>query len=138
MSTKSMTRGELAKRTGCNLETIRYYEKIGVMPDPPRTQSGYRQYEAEHERRLRFIMRGRELGFTIDDIKNLLDLVDRCSVSCGEVEKMAKGHLQAIRQKIGDLRRMENVLGQTINACSGNDVPECPLIDTLFGEDMKR
>ena len=130
-----MTRGELAKRTGCNLETIRYYEKIGVLPDPPRTPSGHRRYAADHERRLRFIMRGRQLGFTINGIRNLLDLVDRNSVSCGEVEKMAKEHLLAVRQKISDLRRLESVLGQTIGSCSGDDVPECPLIDTLFGED---
>lgn len=129
-----MTRGELAKRTGCNLETIRYYEKIGLMPAPKRSQSGYRQYEAEHDRRLRFIMRGRELGFAIDDLKNLLDLVDRRAVSCVQVEKMAKGHIAVIRNKISDLKRMERVLGQTVKLCSGEDVPECPLIDTLFGK----
>lgn len=133
MPGNTMTRGELAGRTGCNAETIRYYEKIGIMPEPRRSPGGYRQYDATHERRLTFVMRGRELGFPIDDLKNLLDLVDRRAVSCADVETMAKAHLEAVREKISDLKRMESVLSATVRACSGKDVPECPLIDTLFG-----
>ncbi|MEX2124946.1 MAG: helix-turn-helix domain-containing protein [Woeseia sp.] len=128
-----MTRGELAKRSGCNAETIRYYEKIGVMPEPLRSTGGYRQYDETHERRLQFVMRGRELGFAIEDLKSLLDLVDRRAVSCKEVENLAKAHLRSVREKIGDLKQMENVLSDTVRSCSGKDVPECPLIDTLFG-----
>jgi len=128
-----MTRGELANRTGCNAETIRYYEKIRVMPEPPRSASGYRQYDETHEQRLRFVMRGRELGFAIEELKNLLNLVDRNAVSCGEVEKLAKLHLGSVRKKIDDLKRMESVLSDTVRSCSGRDVPKCPLIDTLFG-----
>ncbi len=134
MGASGITRGALAKRTGCNLETIRYYEKIGLMPDPSRSAGGYRQYGAVHERRLRFIMRGRELGFSVDGLKDLLGLIDRCAVSCSEVEGIAQEHLTAIQQKISDLKRMERVLGQTIKSCTGADVPECPLIDTLFGK----
>lgn len=128
-----MTRGELAKRTGCNAETIRYYEKIDLLPEPLRSESGYRQYDEAHERRLRFVMRGRQLGFAIGDLKSLLNLVDRNAVSCGEVEKLARDHLQSVRKKILDLKRMESVLSETVRSCSGKDVPECPLIDTLFG-----
>lgn len=128
-----MTRGELSRKTGCNAETIRYYEKIGIMPEPKRSVSGYRQYDAGHERRLGFVMRGRELGFTMEDLKSLLDLIDRRAVSCMEVEKLARAHLQSVRKKISDLKRMESVLSSTVRACSGKDVPECPLIDTLFG-----
>ncbi len=127
-----MTRGELAGRTGCNLETIRYYERIGLMPDPGRTASGYRQYEPHHEYRVRFIIRGRELGFSTDDLRRLLDLVDRRAVTCAEVKSTAQAHLAAVREKIVDLRRMERVLGKTVKSCSGADVPACPLIDTLF------
>lgn len=130
---KTMTRGELSRKTGCNAETIRYYEKIGIMPEPMRSVSGYRQYDAGHERRLGFVMRGRELGFTMEDLKSLLDLIDRRAVSCMEVEKLARAHLQSVRKKINDLKRMESVLSSTVRACSGKDVPECPLIDTLFG-----
>lgn len=133
MSTKPITRGKLADKTGCNAETIRYYEKIGLMPEPRRSAGGHRQYDDSHERRLGFVMRGRELGFPIDDLKSLLDLVDRRAVSCSEVEKLAISHLQAVRDKIDDLKRMEKVLSTTVDACSGEDVPECPLIDTLFG-----
>jgi len=128
-----MKRGELAKRTGCNAETIRYYEKIDLMPEPLRSASGYRQYDETHEQRLRFVMRGRELGFTIEDLKSLLSLVDRNAVCCGEVEKLAKVHLRSVREKIDDLKQMESVLSDTVHSCSGKDVPECALIDTLFG-----
>jgi MerR family mercuric resistance operon transcriptional regulator len=127
-----MTRADLAGRTGCNLETIRYYEKIGLMPDPRGTADGYRRYDTGHERRLRFIRRGRELGFSIDDLKNLLDLVDRRAVSCTEVRSTAQNQLAATRRKIADLKRIERVLSETVNSCSGEDVPECPLIDRLL------
>ncbi len=129
-----MTRGTLARRTGCHAETIRYYEKIGLLREPPRSAAGYRRYDASDERRLRFVMRGRELGFTIEGLEGLLDLVDRQAVSCAEVERLARIHLQFVREKIADLRRMERVLSGTVHACSGRDVPDCPLIDTLFGD----
>jgi len=128
----SMTRGEVAKRTGCNPETVRYYEKIGLMPEPGRSKSGYRQYDPAHEDRLSFIIRSRELGFSIDDIKGLLDLVDRRAVSCADVKVIAQLHLEDIRRKLADLRGMERVLAETTRCCSGAEVPECPLIDTLF------
>lgn len=129
----AMTRGQLARQTGCHAETIRYYEKIGLLPAPPRSAAGYRRYDETHEQRLSFVMRGRELGFAIEDIKGLLSLVDRHAVSCAEVERRAQAHLRAVREKIADLRRMEHVLNQTVRSCSGKDVPDCPLIDTLFG-----
>ncbi len=129
---KSVTRGVLAKRTGCNIETIRYYENIGLIPEPPRSTSGYRQYDENHERLLRFVMRGRELGFTIEDLTGLLDLVNRRAVSCGEVESLARSHLRSVREKISDLKRMESTLSATVQSCSGQDVPDCPLIDRLF------
>ncbi len=132
MMAKEITRGQLAKRSGCNIETIRYYEKIGLMPEPPRSASGYRQYDENHERRLLFVMRGRELGFTIADLTSLLDLVDRRAVSCGEVEKLARSHLRSVQEKISDLKRMESTLSDTVRSCSGQDVPDCPLIDRLF------
>ena len=132
MKDEGVTRGKLAKQTGCNTETIRYYEKIGIMPDPPRSSSGYRFYDDHHQRRLRFIMKSRELGFSIEDIKSLLGLVDCHAVSCAEVEKIAKAHLLLVHQKISELHRIADALSLTVKQCSGNDVPECPLIDTLF------
>ncbi|MEX2489628.1 MAG: helix-turn-helix domain-containing protein [Pseudomonadales bacterium] len=130
---KPMKRGQLAARTGCNPETIRYYEKIGLVPEPRRSGAGYRLYDETYERRLRFIMRGRELGFPVEDLRELLDLVDRRAVSCRDVEKLGEAQLKSVRDKIDDLKQIEKVLKDTVDACSGEDVPECPLIDTLFG-----
>lgn len=129
-----MQRGELAKRAGCNIETVRYYEKIGLLPDPPRTSGGYRDYDREHGRRLRFILRARDLGFGIEDIRGLLRLVDRQAYSCAEVREMTLEHLGAVRLKIADLKRLERTLAKTVAACNGRDVPDCPVIDALASD----
>lgn len=130
-SGKGMQRAELSRRTGCNLETIRYYEKVGMMPDPPRTASGYRVYGESHVSRLRFILRARELGFAIEQIRGLLDLVDGGTQTCAEVKERTERHLADVRAKIADLRRIEKVLAATAAQCSGDDVPECPVLEAL-------
>jgi len=127
----SLTRGKLARATGCNLETIRYYEKIGMMPDPPRTASGYRIYDHGHASRLRFILRARELGFAIGEIKGLLGLMDGGTQTCADVKARTGQHLADIRAKIADLRRIEKVLETTAAQCSGKEVPECPILEAL-------
>tara|TARA_R110000782_G_C14812243_1_gene412914 strand:+ start:3162 stop:3575 length:414 start_codon:yes stop_codon:yes gene_type:complete len=131
VSEKRLKRSELARRTGCNLETIRYYEKIGMMPEPPRTASGYRIYDDTHVARLRFILRGRELGFSIEELRGLLSLVDRGTQTCAEVQALTERHLANVRTKIADLRRIEKVLADTAARCSGEEVPECPVLETL-------
>jgi MerR family mercuric resistance operon transcriptional regulator len=131
ISEKRLKRSELARRTGCNLETIRYYEKIGMMPEPPRTASGYRIYDDTHVARLRFILRGRELGFSIEELRGLLSLVDRGTQTCAEVQALTERHLANVRTKIADLRRIEKVLADTAARCSGEEVPECPVLETL-------
>lgn len=131
VSAKGLQRAELARRTGCNLETIRYYEKIGMMPDPPRTGTGYRVYDERHVSRLRFILRARELGFAIEEIRGLLDLVDGGTQTCAEVKERTERHLADVRAKIADLRRIEKALAQTASKCSGEDVPECPVLEAL-------
>lgn len=131
VSVKGMKRGQLARQTGCNLETIRYYEKIGLMPDPPRTASGYRVYDETHVVRLRFILRGRELGFSVEDIRGLLGLVDRGTQTCAEVQDLTERHLKDVRAKIADLRRIEKVLAETAAQCSGDKVPTCPVLEAL-------
>ncbi|MFU0505264.1 MerR family transcriptional regulator [Pseudaminobacter sp. NGMCC 1.201702] len=128
---RGLQRGQLSKHTGCHLETIRYYENIGLMPEPPRSPKGYRLYGETHLRRLRFILRSRELGFGIDEIRGLLDLVDRKCQTCSEVQERTKPHLAEVRAKIADLRRIERLLSQTMAQCSGEAVPECPIIDAL-------
>jgi len=130
-SGKGLQRAELARRTGCNLETIRYYEKIGMMPDPPRTASGYRVYDEGHASRLRFILRARELGFGIEGIRGLLALVDGGTQTCAEVKERTERHLEDVRARIADLRRIERVLAATAAQCTGDAVPECPVLDAL-------
>ncbi len=128
---KGLQRAKLARRTGCNLETIRYYEKIGMMRDPPRTGSGYRVYDDGDVSRLRFILRARELGFAIDEIRGLLELVDGGTQTCAEVKERTERHLVDVRAKIADLKRIENVLAATSSRCSGDNVPQCPVLDAL-------
>ncbi len=131
-----MQRAELARRTGCNLETVRYYENVGLLPEPPRTASGYRSYDSTHERRLRFVLRARELGFSLDEIRELLRLVDERDRPCAEARDVAAVHLADVRAKIADLRRMERVLKSVVAQCGDGTLPECPLIETLFQEQV--
>lgn len=126
-----LTRGQLASATGCDIETIRYYEKIAMLPDPPRTASGYRLYDDHHVTRLRFILRARELGFSIHDIRGLLELVEGGSQTCAEVKDRTERHLADIRAKLADLEKMRQVLETAAAKCSGDNVPECPIIETL-------
>ncbi|EAR51553.1 Transcriptional regulator [Oceanicola granulosus HTCC2516] len=126
-----LKRSDLARLTGCNLETIRYYENVGLMPDPPRTASGHRRYGSPHVERLNFVMRARDLGFTMEEIRGLLSLVDRGSHTCAEVERVGRHHLDVVRDKIRDLQAIETVLAGTIARCTGSDTPDCPLLDVL-------
>ena len=122
----------MARATGCNLETIRYYEKIGIMPDPPRSTKGYRSYDDAHVRRLKFVMRSRDLGFSLEEVRGLLGLVDDQSRTCAEVQIIAEEHLTDVRAKIADLQRIEHVLSDTVARCTGDAVPECAVIDALL------
>ena len=124
--------GALASGSGVNIETIRYYEKIGVMPKPGRSAGGYRLYTAEHLKRLTFIRRGRELGFTLGELRGLLRLVDGHAYTCAEVRALTLDHVADIRRKIADLRRLERVMTDISSRCSGKRVPDCPIVDALF------
>lgn len=129
---KNITRGGLSKRTGCNIETIRYYEKIGLMPNPPRSPGGHRMYDDDHLRRLSFIRRARELGFGIEDVRGLLELVDGGAYSCAEIQALTLDHVARIKRKIADLRRIERVLTKVAAQCDQGEIPDCPVIDVLF------
>lgn len=124
--------GVLAKQCGVNIETIRYYEKIGVMPSPPRSAGGYRLYTSDHLKRLTFIRRGRELGFSLDELRGLLRLVDGHNYTCAEVRAQTMSHVAEIRHKVADLKRLERVMTDVAARCSGRRIPECPIIDALF------
>ena len=124
--------GEVSRRTGVNIETVRYYEKIGLMPKPNRSEGGNRLYNDVQLQRLYFIKRCREIGFSQLEIRALLLMVDHGNVTCAEVHKVTTAHVADIRQRIKDLRKLEKVLTQMANECSRGDVPECPIIETLF------
>ena len=124
--------GNLSKQSGVNIETIRYYEKIGVMPAPGRSAGGFRIYEPDHLKRLSFVRRGRLLGFSLDEIRSLLRLVDGHGHTCAEVHSLMLSHLAEIRRKIRDLRRLQRAMAEMAARCSGESVPECPIVDALF------
>jgi MerR family mercuric resistance operon transcriptional regulator len=124
--------GELSRRTGVNIETIRYYERINMMPHPPRTASGRRVYGEFETRTLSFIRRARELGFALDEIRALLALsAEQGQEVCADVRRLAANHLGDVRAKIADLRAMERVLADAVRRCDESDSARCPLIDTL-------
>jgi len=108
-----MAIGEISRRTGCNIQTIRYYEQIGLMPSPER-RGRFRRYGTEDVRRLVFVRRARELGFALDEVRALLKLSETNDTrACGEVREIGAAHLADIRKRIADLRGMERVLGST-------------------------
>jgi MerR family mercuric resistance operon transcriptional regulator len=132
---QTLTIGALSHLTGVNIETIRYYERIALMPKTPRTGGGHRSYRTEHVERLRFVRRARELGFGIGDIRTLLTLALRGSTSCAEAREIAAAHLTNVRAKRDDLARLERVLADTIEQCSvqccGTSLPPCPVLEVL-------
>lgn len=123
--------GALSEATGVNIETIRYYEKIGLIPAPPRTEGRHRVYEEIHLKRLTFIRRGRELGFSLDQIRDLLGLVRGHDLTCAEVKAMTEEHVADIRRKVKDLKKLEHVLKELAERCHGRKVPECPILEAL-------
>jgi MerR family mercuric resistance operon transcriptional regulator len=130
MTQETIPIGELARRTGCNIETIRYYERIGLMPAPPR-RGRYRSYGSEDVDRLGFVRRARELGFTLDEVRALFGLAAGGQASCAEARELAASHLKDVRARISDLRRMERVLAETVLACDAGDDAGCPVITAL-------
>jgi MerR family mercuric resistance operon transcriptional regulator len=125
--------GALAKRTGLTVEGIRFYEKVGILPAPARSAGGQRLYALAELKRLNFIRRARDLGFTLDEVRALLRLVDAAPAgTCAEARDLAARHRESVRAKIADLRRMERVLSAMLARCEEGAAPECPLIEALF------
>lgn len=122
--------GELSKLTGVNIETIRYYERQKLMADPPRSTGGHRCYSSDHLKRLTFIRRSRQLGFSMAEVKELLAMVDG-GYTCGEIKAITLEHAKNVREKIADLQRMEKTLMDISIHCDGGSLPECPIIDAL-------
>jgi MerR family mercuric resistance operon transcriptional regulator len=123
--------GQLSRLSGVNIETVRYYERIKMMPPPPRTASGRRVYDSTHVRTLAFIRRSRELGFSLEEIRALMRLGGPEKATCREVRAIAAHHLEDIRAKLNDLKKLERLLTKTVAKCSGKIAPECPVLDIL-------
>jgi Cu(I)-responsive transcriptional regulator len=127
-----MSIGDLAKATGVKVVTIRYYEQAGLMPVPPRTEGNYRAYTAEAVRRLQFIRRLRDLGFTLDEVRDLLRLSSEKNRSCDEVDRIRREHLANVEKKVRDLGRLAAELRRLSRRCRGGGrVAECRIIEAL-------
>ena len=132
MATQGLTIGRLAEASAVNLETIRYYERIGLMPEPARSTGGYRQYDDGHRRRLTFIRRARALGFSVADIRSLLELAQPERRDCEEVRVIAAAQLDEVRAKLSDLRRLEKILADALSRCGDEDVAaSCRVLEML-------
>jgi MerR family mercuric resistance operon transcriptional regulator len=134
--TGRITIGALSRHTGTNVETIRYYERVGLLPSPARSSGGYRLYVTAHLERLTFIRRARTLGFSIGDVRTLLRLADERKRTCAEARVVADAHLEDVRAKISDLRRMERVLKATVARCALGRGTHCPVIETLYRDGL--
>jgi len=126
-----LTIGTLAKRTGSKVQTIRYYEQIGLMPEPERTEGGQRRYTSAAFDRLAFIRHGRDLGFSLDAIRELLDLSDTPDHPCAYVDEIAQKQLKAVEARIRRLEALRAELNRMIGACSGGAVSDCRVLEVL-------
>ncbi|MGH9552267.1 MAG: MerR family transcriptional regulator [Terriglobales bacterium] len=132
MEKSLLTIGDLAKATGTKVVTIRYYERIGLLPSPRRTAGNYRAYKSEHLDRLRFIRKCRELGFTLDQVRELLRLSSRKEQACRAVDRIAAEHLVAVERKIADLARLAGELRRISSRCRGGGrIRDCRIVEAL-------
>jgi Cu(I)-responsive transcriptional regulator len=131
MTTATFSIGAIATATGAKVETIRYYERIGLLPKPERTASNYRAYGEPHVARLSFIRRARELGFTLEQVRALLDLSEREDRECCAVDAIAQDHLDEVDRKIADLETLRRELRGLIGQCSTGVIGDCRIIAAL-------
>ncbi len=131
MTAKHVTIGKLARGAGCKVQTVRWYEAIGLMPEPARTPGNQRIYRQAHADRLAFIRHARELGFPLDDIRELLELADRPEQSCDAVDSVASRNLAAVQSRIERLKGLEAELQRMIAQCRGGKVESCRIIEVL-------
>jgi len=124
--------GTLAASCNCPAETIRYYEKIGLLPKPVRTANGYRSYDDRHQKWLQFVLRSRALGFTQDEVRRLSNIADQSQPVCADVHKLLVEHIVDVRKKLLDLKRMEKALARLKSKCQDGTLNDCPVIDELM------
>lgn len=128
--------GVLSRETGCHIETIRYYEKLGLLPQPQRSDGGHRLYNKTHEKRLGFIMKARNLGFTLEKTRELLSLSENTGRSCSDALTLVENNLLAVNAKMAELERIRESLTVMANncqcCCPGAKAPDCTIIDALY------
>lgn len=129
-----MNIGQAAEQSGVSAKMIRYYEQIGLIPPPGRTDSNYRVYSADEVHVLRFIKRARTLGFSVEETATLLALWQDKSRASAEVKEIANSHISALETKIAELEGMVKTLRHLAHCCQGNNRPDCPILDDLAGE----
>jgi MerR family mercuric resistance operon transcriptional regulator len=131
--------GELSRQGDCTIETIRYYERIGLLPKPRRQDGGFRRYGGDDVARLRFIRRARQLGFVLKDVRKLLRLAPgRGEAACAEAKSLAAAHVASVRAKIADLQAMERILTGAICECEAGYGPACRIVEVLSGRGSTR
>jgi len=138
MALKALTIGDLANETGTKVETIRYYERIGLLTKPSRTAGNYRSFRAEDLNRLSFIRRARDLGFSLSQVRALLGLADQRDRSCEAIDWIAREHLIEVKRKIGDLTALRRELASIISQCGHGTVAECRIIEALLPSGLGR
>lgn len=127
----SLSIGQLSQRSGVKIPTIRYYEKAGLMPEAPRNAGNQRRYTQSHLDRLSFIRHSRDLGFDMDDIRNLLEMSETPQASCHIADSIAQKHLKSVRERIAQLTALQTELERMVNACSHGQISECRVIEVL-------
>lgn len=124
--------GELATASGCPAETIRYYEKIGLLPLPARLANGYRSYDDQHRKWLQFILRSRALGFSQEEVRRLTDVAHQQRPACVEVHDLLQAHVDDVQKRVHELQRMERALVRLKDKCQDGSLHDCPVIDELM------
>lgn len=127
----ALTIGELSRQTGCEVPTIRYYEQVGILDKPARTEGGHRSYTNQHLHRLRFVRRCRDLGFPLDEVKDLLRLADNREAECSAVDQIATQRLADVREKIAHLTAMETELKRMVRGCRQGKIADCRIVQAL-------
>lgn len=128
---RHLTIGRLAAETGVNVETIRYYEKAGLIAPPARTEGNYRSYRPDDVARLRFVRRTRDLGFTLEQVRALLSIAGQRERDCGTVDVIASEHLAEVDRKIADLTALRRELADAVASCAGGTVAECRILEAF-------
>ena len=125
--------GEAARRSGVSARMVRHYEGLGLLPDVARTESGYRQYTEADIHTLRFVKRSRDLGFSMDEIAELVDLWHNRRRTSASVKRIAQKHLGELEQRIADMQAMQRTLSHLVHCCHGDARPDCPILEDLAG-----